>query len=322
MFHKETNQVSRHKSVITGGLNTCLLTNLIYNEQPFLVQIDTGSSDTALPGYTINNFTGPTVQYNLSDSSEKIFNVYGDGSSWTGGAYLLQIALDDLEGYTSAPIGLITSQSTNPAFINGNSYSGLLGIAYSALANIKSFSPNNIIDTLVQNQVIPKNQVAIHACNSSDYWIDYGNTTPIQSCSNGAATVDSPSLTYYTLNVISTSIAGVAQQLPSNFQCRSRQALGDSCTNFIAMPADLVYNLQSMLINSNGLPNELLSSISFNSWLYELSPTSYTDFKWNLLPNISFTINTGGPNPRNLTITIGPQNYILQNGYGQCKLKS
>ena len=72
------------QSSVTGGHDSCLLLKLTAQSQDFLIRVDTGSSDTALPAKNLNSYIGPAITYSAPSGQALVSSSYGDSSSWSG----------------------------------------------------------------------------------------------------------------------------------------------------------------------------------------------------------------------------------------------
>lgn len=286
-------------------------------------KIDTGSTDTVLPHNNLNGYTGPTINYTIPVGKEKtISSTYGDGSFWWGYPVSMDVGLGGTNLNSSAPLSLMTSQSTAPIFASGKSYQGLMGVAFPALSNSVS-APYSVMDAWVANSVVSTNQIAFHGCPytlETSSWIDFGNETPYKGCNNDQkAAVMMPSKTYYNINLAGIAVNGTAQVMPSAFQTGTTWSFMDSCTSNIMVPSVTLLTLQTLITNSGAISNLWMSSGYIGSWLNSniMIPFGPNDLKWELLPNISFTINTqASATLSTVTLTLGPRQYIQANPSG------
>lgn len=321
---------SKAKAVLSGGHDTCFLATINIQGTAFLVQIDTGSSDTAIPHSTLNQYTGPSVSYTIpAGQATTLYDSYGDTSFWKGYPARLSTTLGSTSIAALAPIALMTVQSTSPVFINSPSQ-GLMGVAYPPLSAISS-SPITVMDAWFSSGKMAKNKLAVHGCPYSlisQAWIDFGDETPYVGCAgtNGTlniATVSMPTQSYFTLNVFQISVDGVPVPLPSTFQEKASSYYGgvnwsilDSCTSNIMIPAVQLAALVSKITTSGGLSASLQNSQYLPSFLAGNVSLRITDayFNYKLLPTLSFTIaassGTAG-NYSSVTLTLGPRFTLL-----------
>ncbi|KAJ3272275.1 hypothetical protein HDV01_005814 [Terramyces sp. JEL0728] len=328
------NGIAKQTSSLAGGFTTCFLASLTANNQTFLVQVDTGSSDTALPATGLNNYNGPAIPYSsTSMGTSSVSDTYGDGSSWAGyqTQYTVTVTGTNITG--SVPIALMTSQSTSRIFIDGSYANGLVGLGFPILAAI-TLGNRTIIDAYLAENAITKNQVGIYGCPYSQIqhaWMDIGNTLPYTSCSNIVATISMPFKSFYNIDVQSIQISGVSVTLPPAFQSATNNMYGgrywsflDSCNSAIDLPSAVVGNLQSAIRSSGGLPSSITNSYYYNQWLggQVRMAVSLNSFQWSLLPNISITVSTGDADRSLVVFVLGPQQYIQAdaNGYDRISI--
>ncbi|KAJ3326160.1 hypothetical protein HDV06_000036 [Boothiomyces sp. JEL0866] len=323
------NGIGKQLSSISGGFATCFLASLTADGQTFLVQVDTGSSDTVLPATGLNNYNGPTIPYSSATmGNSSVSDTYGDGSYWSGYQTQYTIGITGTNITGAVPIALMTSQSTGVVFADGSYSNGLMGLGFPILAAI-TIGSRTIVDGLLSQNVISKNQVGIYGCPYSQIqnaWIDVGNTATYSSCSNIIATITMPYKSYYNINIQNIQIAGVSATLPSTFQSATYNNYGgrywsflDTCNSAINFPASVVTALQNAIRSSGGLPASVTYSSYYNQWIagQVRLAVSLSAFQWSLLPNISITVNTGDVYQSTVTFVLGPQQYIQAdaNGY-------
>lgn len=315
-------EASRQKTVLTGGHNTCFLATLEVQNTTFLVQVDTGSSDTVLPHSSLNSYNGPAVNYTIPLLATLVSQSYGDGSYWYGLPITLNVTLNGtLLSAPNVPIGLMTTQSTMPIFASGTKFQGLMGIAFPALSYNKN-PPSGIMDAWVDSKIIAKNQIAFHGCpysSISNAWIDFGNETPYIGCRGIVASIMMPSKSYYNIDLMNIGINGLDIPLPSTFQSANSWSFMDSCTSNIMLPQNSLAALKAAIKQSNAISTTWTTSGYFDSWLASQVQLPFldSDINWNLLPNITFTINTHAfDTASSVTLVLGPKHYIQANGLG------
>lgn len=318
---------------ISGGHDTCFIATLNIQGTPFLVQIDTGSSDTAIPHSTLNNYAGPNISYSIpAGQSTNLYDIYGDTSFWKGYSARLPTSFGSTSINATAPISLMTVQSTSPLFLSSNSQ-GLMGVAYPPLSAI-AVTPVTVMDAWYNSGSMARNRIAIYGCPflfKNQSWIDFGDETPYTGCPGSIntlsiATIQMPTKSYFTLNVTQILISSIAQPLPSTFQQKSTSYYGgsawsilDSCTSNILLPAANLAAFIAQITSSGGLVSSLQNSQYLTPWLNGQISLGLSDayFRYSLLPTLSFTISAGSNqlNPF-ITLTIGPKQYFQQNSAG------
>jgi hypothetical protein len=99
-------------AVLTGGFMTCFYLKLTVAGSTFSCMLDTGSTDTTLPGSGINNYYGPKLQASQG-SAETRSSTYGDGSWWDGfiSRQTVQLTSTNISA-SNCPIIVMTKQST------------------------------------------------------------------------------------------------------------------------------------------------------------------------------------------------------------------
>ncbi|KAJ3256925.1 hypothetical protein HK103_005043 [Boothiomyces macroporosus] len=323
--------IAKQISTMGGGYKTCYLASLTAQSKTFNVQVDTGSSDTVLPASILNNYTGPSLTYSSSMGTTSLADHYADTSYWSGYQVSMVIGVTGTSLSTTANVALMTQQSTNPIFADGSNSNGLVGLGFPILAAIQS-SPQTIMDAFYASGQISQKQVAIHGCpysQVSQAYIDIGNTSPYQSCSNVSATITMPYKSYYTVDVRAVYVGGNLVSLPSSFQSFTTNQYGgrywsfmDSCNSDISLPQSVLYALQTAVQNSGGLPLQITTSGYLTQWLnseVRISVSS-NSFIWSALPTLAFNVSTGGLNPTIVQFVLGPQQYIQADSSGYCKL--
>ncbi|KAJ3303526.1 Beta-secretase 2 [Kappamyces sp. JEL0829] len=317
-----TGAMARQKVAITGGHDTCFLTTLLVANTSFLVRIDTGSTDTALPGSSLNNYSGPNLTY--AAAATTFSESYGDSSWWQGYQINVPVGLANSALSSVAPIGLMTKQSLQPVFVDGVKAQGLLGVAYAPLSRMTY----TVMDSWVRSSGIP-NQLAFHGCPyllEEQSWIDFGNEVPYSGCWNQSATVMMPIKSYYTLNINSISVGDTPVALPSTFQQDNAQFYGgipwsiaDSCSSNLVLPASVFAALKDTIKNGTGLDPALRRSQYLDDWLDGKVILKLTEayFNYSALPSLSFQLVAGGDNGyTTVTLTLGPRQYIQGNMAG------
>ncbi|KAJ3304490.1 hypothetical protein HDV03_002699 [Kappamyces sp. JEL0829] len=306
---------------LTGGFDTCFLASLSVSDQSFLVQVDTGSSDTILPRKGVNSYQGPYLESTTpSGQAQSVTNFYGDGSWWTGYIARLPIAVTDTAISGVAPVTLMTKQSTNPIFVDGVSAQGLIGVGFPSLAATK-VEPATVMDAWFDQGAIQRNQIAIHGCpylQMSESWIDFGNETPYSGCGGYSVTIGVPETSYFTLDLLSIGVNGAAAPKSANWQAGMKSII-DSCTSSILIPKTALGSLKNAIKTAGALSSRLQQSSYLDPFLsQELSLRLLdSDFYWPGLPTISFTIASQTSAFDNITLVLGPRQYIQsdQSGY-------
>lgn len=144
------------------------------NKQTFMMDLDTGSSDTWIRGpkckSTDKSCTGAFV--NLADKTlidtGKVFRTdYGSGSA-TGEIVIAKIALGSQT--VSMPVGVTTEER---GFEN---FDGLLGLGFDSESNIgKSTKQNaNFMDALFSSGMIERNMVSFHLSSEDNGVVTFG----------------------------------------------------------------------------------------------------------------------------------------------------
>ena len=307
---------------MTGGSDTCFLAELNVNNDKFLVRVDTGSSDTVLPRPNLNNYVGPTVDIIIPADADIRSSQYGDGSTWTGYMVRLEAGMGVTEGIV--PLALMTSQSTNPIFSAGDDgVNGLMGLGYPNLAKTRA-NPKTFVQSWYNNGVISKNEVAMHGCpydKANMSWIDVGNTTPYSDCGNYSVTIGIPTPSYYNLDILATYINNQAVDVGNRFQAlsngRKMYSILDSCTSHIIVPSAIMNTIRPKIVD--GLSDRFARDRNLNSWLNAEIALAVldSDFKWDILPTLGFTIGSQDSSFKNITIVLGPRDYIQTDSSGR-----
>jgi hypothetical protein len=308
--------IKRLKTPITGGMYTCFLVDLTVQDKNFKVMIDTGSTDTVLPYSTINQYNGPTIDFPIDSNSTLKTKRYGDKSFWNGYIINIPVRLSNTNITAISPVAMITNQSSEPAFINGQPTQGLIGLGFKALSSSKD-SPYSLPDSWFQSGQIPKNQFAFHGCpysKENQSWIDFGNETPYIGCGDEMVYVKIPKQTFFTLDIHDFLINGQIVDKPTQFQTEGvfdQYSVLDSCTSLIYLPKIIITNLVTQMIASGGFHQKLIGSHYFQNWIEgTVSVKLKHKVNFDLLPNIGFQIATGRPDYEYVTLTIGPRQYI------------
>ena len=231
----------------------------------FNMSIDSGSSDMAVPYMGLNDYQGVTLSIPLTGITSQVYAIYGDKSGWIGYGKNISVGIPSTNSSSMAPVFLMTNQTNNPAFVDGQSNAnGLAGIAFAAKSVLKNANPATVLDAWYQAGVIPKNEVAIHGCPgtlSEQSFIDFGNTAPYLRCNGGTCpkalvNITDPSL--FNVNIEQIAVAGKVTNLPINFQNSSTSVL-DSCTTVTILPQSIVTAVRNAILSSNGLTSSFLS---------------------------------------------------------------
>jgi hypothetical protein len=94
------------------------------------VQIDTGSTDTAVAHMGIDAYTGPTLNFTIPSTQTSVRVDYYDTSFWVGYEVVLDVGLVGSTIKAPAAIAAISLQSTDPVFMDGTKTQGIMGLAY------------------------------------------------------------------------------------------------------------------------------------------------------------------------------------------------
>ena len=304
---------------LTGSFQTCFTVQLNVGGTNFKVQVDTGSSDLAVPNKGLNSYAGPTL--NLAANNKLVQATYGSGS-WSGYAYNGVVSLTNSVSANNAPFAAMMKQ-TNMA--DGVKIQGILGVAYDSISTLGT-TPRTVMDAWYQAGVLQNNEIAFHACPSnlmSQAYIDFGNSDPSFSCNpSGSPYVwaESPSTNYYTINVLDILIGGSSAPVPSTFQEAQLSdgsqswTVVDSCTSILLLPDSVVQALVTKILNSGAVPSNWPQS-TINSFFNVESVVSNPGFNWAKFPTLSFVIDSGTGS--NFQITLSANEYIQQTANGQ-----
>jgi Eukaryotic aspartyl protease len=177
---------AKAKSTLTGGHDSCFLIKLKAQSQEFVVRVDTGSSDTALPRERLNNYVGPAIVYNNPFEQVQANGRYGDGSFWFGYQTRLEVGVDETDIVATCPITVMVTQSTDPVFSSGSfgdrpdGTNGLLGVGFPSLAKEK-VEPRTVLDAMYKQGKIQNNAISMLGCPygplHKNSWMDIGNRT-------------------------------------------------------------------------------------------------------------------------------------------------
>ena len=327
-------RLQRQQSMLSGGRDTCFIANLVIDNQNFMVRVDTGSSDTTLPLSNLNNYGGPNISYEASSDQIPVGNNYGDGSWWTGYLVGMSVGLYNTTVYAIAPIALMELQSTIPIYSGGtkgvyaDGTNGLMGIGFPQLASSSVRQPRTVMEAWYNEGQISNNQVSIHGCPygalQGDSFIDFGNETPYHpNCGSWSVTIGIPFPSYYNLDILQIGINDIPQNLgdnwqPSNFFGTRYFSILDSCTSNLVLPGAIVNNLKAQIIAGDGISPRLKSSRQLSAWLMGNIALSLDseDLIYSKLPNISFSIASQFTDFANITIILGPRQYIQTDSSG------
>ena len=179
------------------------------------------------------------------------------------------------------------------------------------------------MDAWFESGSLSRNEIAFHGCpysSSSSSWVDFGNETPYTPCDGVSVTIGMPKVSYFNLNILDVAVGGVSVSLYSGWQ-QSMYSILDSCTSMILVPTAALAMLQSDIIYSGGLSNRLQNSPDLQNWLDAnvMLGLAESDIQWEMLPNISFTIDSTYTNSySNITLVLGPRQYIQKESNGYC----
>lgn len=334
-FPKPSPLQQKQSSPLSGGVYTCFLAKLLVEKTEFVVRVDTGSSDTVIASQLVNNFTGTVLNYTFPGNQAAVRLTYGDTSFWTGFLQRLNCGVFNTNISAVCPIALMTTQSTSPLFLSeDDNISGLLGVGFPSLSSATLQSPRTVMDAWFNEGQIAKKQLAMHGCTYSredQSFFDIGNDSPYQpkkTCANWSATIGIPSPTYFNLDILEISFGAVPVPLSFNWQTRSggfkTYSILDSCTSLILLPSYIVEYLKNQVYNSGGLSPSILNSVYFQNWIDGIWSVSWDpkSFNWELLPTVSFTIKSQATNYQNVTLVLGPRQYIQVDKTGNfCKAR-
>ena len=226
----------------------------------------------------------------------------------------------------SAPIIVATSQnlpseSSAGAFTDGTSNQGLMGFGYPALSR----GGDTVVDSFFTKNLISKNQVAFLGCpptELSNSYIDIGNDTSYSACGSSPVKVSILSQTYHTLDVLDFAVAGASIGLPKSASAwqKSGYSIIDSCTTLITLPSATFTSITTAILNSGGFSNKFLQATSSADRLkfvkgevyFSASAFTSADFLWSKLPSFSVTVAVDQTTNSNVTITLGPKQYLMK----------
>jgi hypothetical protein len=259
----------------------------------------------------------------MTITSGLVTNYYGDLSYWSGFFVRLLVAVSNSSINGIAPIALMTKQSTRPIFADGVNSQGLIGVGFSALASNQE-KPISVVDAWYEQGAIQKNEIAIHGCpyqKMDQAWIDFGNETPYDGCSGYSVTIAVPSKTYFTLNILDISINGIKSPLSFSWQAHQYSIL-DSCTSSILLPLTTVSTLKASIKESGALSSRLSKSQYLDKFLNQdvSLKLNSSDFDWDMMPNVSITLLSGYSSFQNVTLVLGPRQYLQSDNSGYCRI--
>jgi hypothetical protein len=153
----------------SGNWLSCYSAKVTVATTDYIVKLDTGSSDFAIPGCkNLVGYSGPSVSSrNCSNyflANDLVIAKYADNSSWTGYGRTLNVQLKGTNITALAPTFLIKDQSSRPFFIQDEENGGILGLAFKNLASYQpawSRFPKTVFDAWVQHMKIP-NRISFH----------------------------------------------------------------------------------------------------------------------------------------------------------------
>jgi hypothetical protein len=273
-----------------------------------------------LPAVGLNDYSGPALSISNLNSLPSVTNGYGDGSYWSGPIVRMAIGLYGTNVTAHAPIGVMKQQSTSPIFASGRNYNGLLGLGFDALSSA-SYYPFSVFDGWVHEKSIASNTIAFHGCSyefTNQSWIDFGNEIPYIGCRNNvSASIIIPQKNHYTVNITEIVVGSTNIELSGNFQ-QFHYSILDSCTSVILVPQEIFDKFKEKLVDSNAFSNQLRSSLYFESWINGqiLLSNLGRHVNYELLPNISFTLQTGRKDYETINLVLGPRQYIQKTSSG------
>jgi hypothetical protein len=293
--------------------------------------LDTGSTDSAFPSASLNDYSGPTVNYTVSEGTQLFYAEYSSGANWYSYKVDLPVGLAGTSIAAEAPIFLMQTQNPDPKLVSGSPEQGILGVAFQPLSAVQN-ETFSIMDAWLNSTLIEKNEIAFHGCPYSrekDSWIDFGNETPYRASDNRCSAIKAkilmPAKTYFTITLEAVAIGSRNLNLPSNFQSSSNSMFSqnsviDSCTTFIYLPAVTVERIRRTISNSGAFDRSAIGDQEFEDWLlgkfaFRAGP-QFLDF--DLLPPISFQFESGHFLYESVTLTLGPRQYIQVDSEGYC----
>jgi hypothetical protein len=320
---KPIDLINKQKSGLTGDFTSCFLSVITVGDQDFIVRLDTGSSDTIIPHTSLNNYSGASFSYSIPSGQEQQYgNEYFDGSFWNG--YLARVGVtlkNTTISTSSAPIFLMTNQSTEPLFVNGNPVNGLMGVAYPDIA-IPNSDPKTLMDAWVTSNSVSKNQIAIHGCKSTSQangWIDFGNDTPYSGCGMSPVTVGSPSHRLYTVDLKEIAI-GSEYRSSFNSQWQTQTySFVDSCTSVVILPVPEFSALVNKILAVGVFASSVnISQTTIQNWLIGnlLVNVQESDFVWDNFPDVKFTVASNSKGYQNVSLTLKGRDYVQKDRDG------
>ena len=325
----DSNSSVKAQVPLGGHIYTCFNMNLTVQNQTFLAQVDTGSTDTALPRTGLAGYSGtPSLSLPIPTGGQQLYAQYGDTSYWYGYLVRIRVSATSKPNVTApnAPIIMITSQSTSPVFVSGSISQGLMGLAFKPLTNTVS-NPYSVMDAWFEAGVIPRNQVSFHGCPSrkrNESWIDFGNETPVTKCGNKNATLYMPTVSHVNIEILQIRVGGTSIPFPNEFQVSlnftKTYSVLDSCTSLILLPTAIHDVFKASVINSNAFSSRVKNYALFEDWvggLYSLGLVP-ADVNFSKLPTLTFTLSTGRNDGNAISLTLGPRQYLEIDIMGYC----
>ncbi|KAJ1555541.1 Beta-secretase 2 [Cladochytrium tenue] len=297
--------------LVTG----CWRVPVVVGASTFNALVDSGSSDLAIPGPNLDGYDTQAPTYNPSGQTpvrSASRQTFYDGSWWQGDFYSDSVSLGGAKA--PATFAVIKFQS-QPAFTDGRSSQGLIGIAFDSLAQ----GPLTVLSSMVKSGAISQDAVGFRGCpatTSTPSVISWGaSTSSSLTCSSDTqAWVPLTGSTYFSVNVVGMAVAGSGVSLPSSgWQPTNSPSIVDSCTTLLLLP-DFALSALAAAIKSSGVLNKAgLSSLNVDKFLY--GGYGYRmNIDFSSLPEISFDLQGSGSSVVSLTLTGG--SYIQGDGRG------
>jgi hypothetical protein len=174
----------------------------------------------------------------------------------------------------------------------------------------------------------------MHGCpytREDESWMDIGikqvnlgNETPYSDCGNFSVSIGIPFPGHYNMDILAVYVNNKAVDIPSfqNFKGKKTYSLLDSCTSLIVVPDSVLSIVQNAIINGGGVSTRFSTDPYFQSWLKSntVVQVEESDFNWDVLPTIGFTIASQDYSFKNITVVLGPREYIQLDATGKyCK---
>ncbi|KAJ8322508.1 hypothetical protein O5D80_000055 [Batrachochytrium dendrobatidis] len=242
-------------------------------------------------------------------------------------------------GITGIKLPVLAVKKQSPDLVGINpKFDGVFGFGYSSLS--KHHPQITAMDVLYTNDVIPNNEVSLQLCPYDmlqQSFINIGNTDVTAKCGtdgSSVAWVQSPSNSYFSVNIKNILVNDEPVNLPAEFQKKKRKngrtlySVVETCFLYMRFPKVVVETLVDAILDSNAITinNNMLErklndkEIEDIFWKHYLMSEKYFRTGWDKLPTLSIVMFAENPVTDDnrdsvVEIKLGPRDYMQRVGF-------